>query len=352
MVMVELFVRKRRKIAFQELRARAQREGKPISRASRARADLIGALGAEERITLARRLVELFDQIDVNGDTVLEWEEFSAFCIESGMAQSANANGGKNDMSIWYCEDPSKGGALGSNIDVHRSEVEKMVVFNLGENVDTGHDHTGSHSHVVSHAPHHKLTKALLQVQVNAKALLAKVPAKSVITLLKGSSTLRLFELTSTKPKAIGNSNQAANAAFNVTDGSGSAGTPQSSLDDRPHVRILRIFLLFDVVSKVMCYTRRSSPLSVSLLLSPFLSCSLRFSLALLLFRSLALSSRCLSRSLTPDLSLFLSLSSRSLSLRSLFSPSLSRHYSLAPPTLFLSNTSLLSFISPHYVVL
>ena len=312
MVMVELFVRKRRKIAFQELRARAQREGKPISRASRARADLIGALGAEERITLARRLVELFDQIDVNGDTVLEWEEFSAFCIESGMAQSANANGGKNDMSIWYCEDPSKGGALGSNIDVHRSEVEKMVVFNLGENVDTGHDHTGSHSHVVSHAPHHKLTKALLQVQVNAKALLAKVPAKSVITLLKGSSTLRLFELTSTKPKAIGNSNQAANAAFNVTDGSGSAGTPQSSLDDRPHVRILRIFLLFNVVSKVMCYTTRSSPLSVSLLLSPYLSCSLALSLSRsFLSLSLSLSH---SRSLSLSLSLFaLSLSSLSL---------------------------------------
>ena len=29
-------------------------------------------------------LIELFAQVDVNGDGTMEWEEFSAFCIEAG----------------------------------------------------------------------------------------------------------------------------------------------------------------------------------------------------------------------------------------------------------------------------
>ena len=31
-------------------------------------------------------LCELFAQVDVNNDGTMEWEEFSAFCIEAGMA--------------------------------------------------------------------------------------------------------------------------------------------------------------------------------------------------------------------------------------------------------------------------
>lgn len=37
-------------------------------------------------MTTVSDLCELFAQVDVNGDGTMEWDEFSAFCIEAGMA--------------------------------------------------------------------------------------------------------------------------------------------------------------------------------------------------------------------------------------------------------------------------
>ena len=37
----------------------------------------------EKQLTV--RLCELFDQVDVNGNKLMEWDEFSGFCIETGM---------------------------------------------------------------------------------------------------------------------------------------------------------------------------------------------------------------------------------------------------------------------------
>ena len=42
----------------------------------------------EERVELVSHLIDLFAQIDVNGDGSLEWEEFTSFCIEAGMSAS------------------------------------------------------------------------------------------------------------------------------------------------------------------------------------------------------------------------------------------------------------------------
>lgn len=44
---------------------------------SQARADPVG---------MVANLIELFRQVDVNADGDMEWEEFSAFCIEAGAA--------------------------------------------------------------------------------------------------------------------------------------------------------------------------------------------------------------------------------------------------------------------------
>eukprot|EP01029_Cantina_marsupialis_P010351 TRINITY_DN2354_c0_g1_i1.p1 TRINITY_DN2354_c0_g1~~TRINITY_DN2354_c0_g1_i1.p1 ORF type:complete len:1690 (+),score=531.32 TRINITY_DN2354_c0_g1_i1:171-5240(+) len=41
---------------------------------------------AADKVAQVADLVELFAQVDVNGDGSMEWEEFSAFCIEAGMA--------------------------------------------------------------------------------------------------------------------------------------------------------------------------------------------------------------------------------------------------------------------------
>lgn len=47
---------------------------------SQARADPVG---------MVANLIELFRQVDVNADGDMEWEEFSAFCIEAGAAAAA-----------------------------------------------------------------------------------------------------------------------------------------------------------------------------------------------------------------------------------------------------------------------
>ena len=45
-------------------------------------------------------LCELFDQIDVNGDQHLEWEEFTSFVIEHGMEKSDDDRGGLHDRYL------------------------------------------------------------------------------------------------------------------------------------------------------------------------------------------------------------------------------------------------------------
>jgi WD40 repeat protein len=38
------------------------------------------------RLQLARNLCELFEQIDINGDGTLEWDEFTSYCVSQGLA--------------------------------------------------------------------------------------------------------------------------------------------------------------------------------------------------------------------------------------------------------------------------
>jgi hypothetical protein len=52
---------------------------------------LAGAASAPAR-ALTALLVDLFQQIDVNGDASLEWSEFTSYCIEAGMVGGARAS--------------------------------------------------------------------------------------------------------------------------------------------------------------------------------------------------------------------------------------------------------------------
>ena len=51
------------------------------------------AMGHNEQ-SMTALLVDLFAQVDVNGDGSLEWEEFSGFVVESGMGANATTSGG------------------------------------------------------------------------------------------------------------------------------------------------------------------------------------------------------------------------------------------------------------------
>ena len=46
--------------------------------------------GTEEK--LVQDLIELFYQVDVNGDGTMEWDEFTGFCIDAGLAADKQGN--------------------------------------------------------------------------------------------------------------------------------------------------------------------------------------------------------------------------------------------------------------------
>lgn len=54
-----------------------------------------------DKVQLVKSLVDLFKQIDVNGDKSLEWSEFTSYCIEAGMAATA-ARFQKPDFQFCY----------------------------------------------------------------------------------------------------------------------------------------------------------------------------------------------------------------------------------------------------------
>ena len=45
-------------------------------------------------------LCELFAQVDVDGNRLMDWEEFTSFCIEAGAALSKFKQGGLNTPKI------------------------------------------------------------------------------------------------------------------------------------------------------------------------------------------------------------------------------------------------------------
>jgi WD40 repeat protein len=47
----------------------------------------------KSRLQLARNLCELFEQIDINGDGTLEWDEFTSYCVSQGLANDKKPGG-------------------------------------------------------------------------------------------------------------------------------------------------------------------------------------------------------------------------------------------------------------------
>ncbi len=39
----------------------------------------------EQEVELVASLIELFEQIDINGDGTMIWNEFTSYCVEAGL---------------------------------------------------------------------------------------------------------------------------------------------------------------------------------------------------------------------------------------------------------------------------
>ena len=74
-------------------------------------------------MTLVCNLCELFDQIDVNGDGTLEWEEFTGFCVEAGLVATRRDKRPLNykyEEDIDYADVTSKGTYVMAPIEQQR----------------------------------------------------------------------------------------------------------------------------------------------------------------------------------------------------------------------------------------
>ena len=83
----------------------------------------------EDAVHKCRRLIDLFVQIDVNGDGSMEWDELSAFIIESGMAASSKA---KIGLRLTY-------DAITSLVhNCRRKEVVQLEYIRSASSLETG----------------------------------------------------------------------------------------------------------------------------------------------------------------------------------------------------------------------
>jgi WD40 repeat protein len=77
------------------------------------------AMGHNEQ-SMTALLVDLFAQVDVNGDGSLEWEEFSGFVVESGMALSYRK---KPSLTVAYEEAPAL------SVNCRRANVRQIIAL-------------------------------------------------------------------------------------------------------------------------------------------------------------------------------------------------------------------------------
>ena len=86
--------------------------------------DLCGIHEGHTRVSMTTRLIDLFAQIDVNGDGAMEWDEFSGFVVESGMALG---QGKAKSLKVAYEEVPSLA------VNARRAAVRQILPLKSAE---------------------------------------------------------------------------------------------------------------------------------------------------------------------------------------------------------------------------
>lgn len=74
-----------------------------------------------KRLRITLKLIDLFKEIDVNGDETMEWEEFSSYIIELGMIKKD-----RNIANVIKTYNPSQ--SLHDHVK-HDNEIEKIYFF-------------------------------------------------------------------------------------------------------------------------------------------------------------------------------------------------------------------------------
>ena len=141
-------------------------------------------------------LEELFEQIDINGDTRVDWDEFTSFNIENGMSatkQSDNSN--LDEYTISMCTDPKSTNRFVAPLHpitsmLYIPETKRVLTIQKDSDVITAYSNRGhfAHSLVVGDKTD------IMQKQHLTVHDLVHIPSKNLIAVACSDNTIYLYE--------------------------------------------------------------------------------------------------------------------------------------------------------------
>ena len=146
-------------------------------------------------------LEELFEQIDINGDTKVDWDEFTSFNIENGMSvtkQSDNAD--LDEYSITISQDQTH---YDHSVDslhpvtnmIYNPETKRVLTIQKDSSVIHAYSNKGVFAHAlnVGEKSDLKSTQDITKQHLTVHDLVF-IPSKNLIAIACSDNTIYLYE--------------------------------------------------------------------------------------------------------------------------------------------------------------
>ena len=150
----------------------------------------------DEKIMLVKDLIELFEQVDVNGDGSMEWDEFTGYCIDSGMAATKHKT---LVLSELYAETKYKDrdlhGPLITNLTFLK-EVEKIALIGSNKKYVEIYEALSMPGPKRLHIIESKSTLAAGRDEIEAGAVLAVeyIPGMNLVVMATSDFAISFFQ--------------------------------------------------------------------------------------------------------------------------------------------------------------
>jgi hypothetical protein len=141
-------------------------------------------------------LEEFFEQIDINGDTMVDWDEFTSFNIENGMSVTKQADHTNLDVyTVSIVPDPNQEnhdlGPLNPIVRMlHIPETKKVLTIQKDSDVINAYSNKGHFVHCLHVGDKTDIT----QKQNLTVHDLVHIPSKNIIAIACSDNTIYLYE--------------------------------------------------------------------------------------------------------------------------------------------------------------
>ena len=150
-------------------------------------------------------LEELFEQIDINGDTKVDWDEFTSFNIENGMSatkQSDNAN--LDEYSVTMSQDHQHNARAQMSIDalhpitnmIYNPETKRVLSIQKDSGVIHAYNNKGVFAHTLTVGEKSDMkSNSEITKQVRSGRIVRNVAAANTAALFRPSQHLTVHDL-------------------------------------------------------------------------------------------------------------------------------------------------------------